>query len=56
MEGLFMKIPQRMNRRSFFSEMAAVSAAVMITEIAGAASDTGISILGPKAGYTPQKP
>ena len=49
-----MKIPQRTNRRSFLSGMAAVSAAVMMPEIAGAAADTGISILGPKPGYSPQ--
>jgi hypothetical protein len=54
-DGAFpMKIPQRTNRRSFLSGMAAASPVVLMPEIAGAATDTGISILGPRPGYTPQ--
>src|SRR5882757_3837154 len=49
-----MKIPQGTNRRSLLSWIAAASAAVMMPEIADSATDTGISILGPKPGYTPQ--
>jgi hypothetical protein len=54
-EGEFqMKIAQRPNRRIFLSGMAVASAAVIMPELGGAATDTGISILGPKPGYTPQ--
>ena len=49
-----MKIPQGTSRRSFLSEMAAASAVGLMPKIAGAATDTAISILGPKPGYTPQ--
>jgi uncharacterized damage-inducible protein DinB len=49
-----MKIPQRTNRRRFLSGMAAVPAMVMMPEMGVATTDDGISILGPKPGYTPQ--
>ncbi|HEY1994631.1 MAG TPA: hypothetical protein VGG81_09520 [Edaphobacter sp.] len=49
-----MKISERTNRRNFLSGMAAASAVVLLPETAGAATDTGISMLGPKPGYTPQ--
>jgi len=49
-----MKIAQVTNRRGFLAGMAAASAAVMMPEVAGAATDDRISVLGPKPGYTPQ--
>jgi uncharacterized damage-inducible protein DinB len=49
-----MKIAQVTNRRGFLAGMAAASAATMMPEVAGAAANDGISVLGPKPGYTPQ--
>jgi hypothetical protein len=43
MEGAFHEDSTEDESAELFSEMAAVSAAVMITEIAGAGPDTGIS-------------
>src|ERR1700736_68160 len=49
-----MKIAHVTNRRGFLAGMATASAAAMMPEGAGAATDDGISVLGPKPGYTPQ--
>jgi Protein of unknown function (DUF664) len=42
------------SRRSFLSGMAVASAGMMLPQTANAATDEGISVLGPKPGYTPQ--
>jgi len=49
-----MKSFPKASRRAFLTSMAAVPAIMMGPEISGAATDDGISILGPKPGYTPQ--